>query len=78
MRCYAALTPCPQGQSPVEGDESGQKKDEQGEDKKHKENTAYAKKVVLRLAGLMGLGSTIGIVYLFGEFACCFLLSHSV
>ncbi|XP_056612632.1 mitochondrial import inner membrane translocase subunit TIM50 [Triplophysa dalaica] len=56
-----------QGQSPVEGDDSGQKKDEQGEDKKHKENTAYAKKVVLRLAGLMGLGSTVGIVYLFGS-----------
>ncbi|KAA0701937.1 Mitochondrial import inner membrane translocase subunit TIM50 [Triplophysa tibetana] len=56
-----------QGHSPVEEDDSGKKKDEQGEDKKHKENTAYAKKVVLRLAGLMGLGSTVGIVYLFGS-----------
>lgn len=73
LRCYAALTHCPQGQPPPEGDDSSQKKDEQGEDKKQKENTAYAKKMVLRLAGIMGLGSTVGIVYLFGEFACCFL-----
>uniref|UniRef100_A0A8C7YB67 Uncharacterized protein n=1 Tax=Oryzias sinensis TaxID=183150 RepID=A0A8C7YB67_9TELE len=33
------------------------------------ENTAYAKKMVLRLAGLMGLGGAVSIVYIFGE--CC-------
>ncbi|KAL0174107.1 hypothetical protein M9458_030075, partial [Cirrhinus mrigala] len=53
------------GQPPPEGDDSGHKKNEQGEDKKQKENTAYAKKMVLRLAGIMGLGSTVGIVYIF-------------
>ncbi|KAI2656117.1 Mitochondrial import inner membrane translocase subunit TIM50 [Labeo rohita] len=62
-----------QGQPPPEGDDSGHKKNEQGEDKKQKENTAYAKKMVLRLAGIMGLGSTVGIVYIFGEFVSCFL-----
>ncbi|MEQ2186411.1 Mitochondrial import inner membrane translocase subunit TIM50 [Goodea atripinnis] len=36
--------------------EPGEKDGEQAEDKKQKENTAYAKKMVLRLAGLMGLG----------------------
>uniref|UniRef100_A0A8C2GUW8 Mitochondrial import inner membrane translocase subunit TIM50 n=1 Tax=Cyprinus carpio TaxID=7962 RepID=A0A8C2GUW8_CYPCA len=55
------------GQLPPEGDDSGDKKNEQGEDKKQKENTAYAKKMVLRLAGIMGLGSTVGIVYIFGS-----------
>jgi len=63
-----------QDQPPPEGDDSAHKKDEQGEDKKQKENTAYAKKMVLRLAGIMGLGGTVGIVYIFGEFACCFLM----
>lgn len=63
-----------QEQPPPEGDDSAHKKDEQGEDKKQKENTAYAKKMVLRLAGIMGLGGTVGIVYIFGEFACCFLM----
>ncbi|XDV32452.1 hypothetical protein PO909_003257 [Leuciscus waleckii] len=56
-----------QDQPPPEGDDSARKKDEQGEDKKQKENTAYAKKMVLRLAGLMGLGGTVGIVYIFGS-----------
>ncbi|XP_063061908.1 mitochondrial import inner membrane translocase subunit TIM50 [Engraulis encrasicolus] len=37
-----------------------------GEDKDQKENTAYAKKIVVRLAGLMGLGSAVGMVYIFG------------
>lgn len=36
-------------------------------DKKQKENTAYAKKMVLRLAGLMGLGGAVSIIYIFGE-----------
>ncbi len=67
------LTHRSQGQLPPEGDDSGDKKNEQGEDKKQKENTAYAKKMVLRLAGIMGLGGAVGIVYIFGKCACCFL-----
>ncbi|XP_039987543.1 mitochondrial import inner membrane translocase subunit TIM50 [Xiphias gladius] len=54
-----------QGQPPPEGKE-GEREGEQAEDKKQKENTAYAKKMVLRLAGLMGLGGAVGIVYIFG------------
>lgn len=45
----------------------GEKEGEHTEDKKQKENTAYAKKMVLRLAGLMGIGGAAGIVYIFGE-----------
>uniref|UniRef100_A0A8B9JX58 Mitochondrial import inner membrane translocase subunit TIM50 n=1 Tax=Astyanax mexicanus TaxID=7994 RepID=A0A8B9JX58_ASTMX len=57
-----------QGQPPPEGEESSEQRgDEQGEDRKQKENTAYAKKVVLRLAGLMGLGGAVGVVYIFGS-----------
>lgn len=55
-----------QGQPPPEGGE-GEKEGEQTDDKKQKENTAYAKKIVLRLAGLMGLGGAVGMVYIFGE-----------
>ncbi|KAG9340506.1 hypothetical protein JZ751_021326, partial [Albula glossodonta] len=56
------------GQPPPEGDGNPeQKQQEQGDDKKQKENTAYAKKVVLRLAGLMGIGGAVGIVYIFGS-----------
>lgn len=55
-----------QGQPPPPGNE-GEKEGEQAEDKKQKENTAYAKKIVLRLAGIMGLGGAVSIVYLFGE-----------
>ncbi|XP_054867991.1 mitochondrial import inner membrane translocase subunit TIM50 [Amphiprion ocellaris] len=54
-----------QGQPPPEGG-TGEKDGEQTEDKKQKENTAYAKKMVLRLAGLMGVGGAVGIVYIFG------------
>ncbi|XP_042269503.1 mitochondrial import inner membrane translocase subunit TIM50 isoform X2 [Thunnus maccoyii] len=54
-----------QGQPPPEGGE-GEKDGEQAGDKKQKENTAYAKKMVLRLAGLMGLGGAVSIVYIFG------------
>lgn len=54
-----------QGQPPPPGSE-GEKEGEQAEDKKQKENTAYAKKIVLRLAGIMGLGGAVSIVYLFG------------
>jgi len=55
-----------QGQPPPEGEE-GEKEGERTEDKKQKENMAYAKKMVLRLAGLMGVGGVVGMVYLFGE-----------
>ncbi|KAM4627081.1 mitochondrial import inner membrane translocase subunit TIM50 [Polymixia lowei] len=54
-----------QGQPPPEGE--GERDGEQREDKKQKENTAYAKKMVFRLAGLMGLGGAVGIVYIFGS-----------
>ncbi|KAM9469151.1 mitochondrial import inner membrane translocase subunit TIM50 [Clarias gariepinus] len=57
-----------QGQPPPVGEEnSDQQQDDQSKDKKQKENTAYAKKVVLRLAGLMGLGGAVGVVYIFGS-----------
>ncbi|XP_053278743.1 mitochondrial import inner membrane translocase subunit TIM50, partial [Pleuronectes platessa] len=55
-----------QGQPPPEGAE-GEKEGEKKEDKKQNENTAYAKKIVLRLAGLMGIGGAVGIVYIFGS-----------
>ncbi|MCJ8740036.1 hypothetical protein PDJAM_G00054270 [Pangasius djambal] len=57
-----------QGQPPPPiGEGSSDQQDDQSEDKKQKENTAYAKKVVLRLAGLMGLGGAVGVVYIFGS-----------
>lgn len=59
---------CVQGQPTPSGGES-EKEGEQTEDKKQKENTAYAKKMVLRLAGLMGIGGAVSVVYIFGE--CC-------
>uniref|UniRef100_A0A8C7RPY2 Mitochondrial import inner membrane translocase subunit TIM50 n=1 Tax=Oncorhynchus mykiss TaxID=8022 RepID=A0A8C7RPY2_ONCMY len=58
-----------QGQPPPEGDGDSEQKQDQGEDKKQKENTAYAKKMVMRLAGLMGIGGAVGMVYVFGESA---------
>ncbi|KAK3560857.1 hypothetical protein QTP86_022619 [Hemibagrus guttatus] len=54
-------------QPPPTGEGSSEQQDDQGEGKKQKENTAYAKKVVLRLAGLMGLGGAVSVVYIFGE-----------
>ncbi|KAF7699987.1 mitochondrial import inner membrane translocase subunit TIM50 [Silurus meridionalis] len=53
-----------QGQPPPGGEGHSE---QQSEDKKQKENTAYAKKVVLRLAGLMGLGGAVGVIYIFGS-----------
>ncbi|XP_069500386.1 mitochondrial import inner membrane translocase subunit TIM50 [Ambystoma mexicanum] len=41
--------------------------DEQQKEQKQKESTAYAKKMVLRLAGLMGIGSAGAVVYVFGS-----------
>lgn len=55
-----------QGQPPPEGGEHDKER-EQTDDKKQKENTAYAKKMVLRLAGLMGVGGAVSMVYVFGE-----------
>lgn len=57
----------PQSQPPPAGERKSDQQDDQSEDKKQKENMAYAKKVVLRLAGLMGLGGAVGVVYIFGE-----------
>ncbi|XP_053253600.1 mitochondrial import inner membrane translocase subunit TIM50 isoform X2 [Podarcis raffonei] len=54
-----------QQQQSAEG-EDGKSSDEQQE-KKQKENTAYAKKMVLRIAGLMGAGSGVAIIYIFGS-----------
>uniref|UniRef100_A0A8C3T2B0 Mitochondrial import inner membrane translocase subunit TIM50 n=1 Tax=Chelydra serpentina TaxID=8475 RepID=A0A8C3T2B0_CHESE len=51
--------------SSVSEDGKGSSSDEQRE-KKQKENTAYAKKMVLRIAGLMGAGSGIAVIYIFG------------
>ncbi|XP_064830422.1 mitochondrial import inner membrane translocase subunit TIM50 isoform X1 [Oncorhynchus masou masou] len=56
-----------QGKPPPEGDGDSEQKQDQGEDKKQKENTAYAKKMVMRLAGLMGIGGAVGMVYVFGS-----------
>ncbi|XP_033934923.1 mitochondrial import inner membrane translocase subunit TIM50-like, partial [Pseudochaenichthys georgianus] len=44
----------------------GEKEGEQKQEKKQNDNTAYAKKIVLRLAALMGVGGAVGMVYLFG------------
>ncbi|XP_048358080.1 LOW QUALITY PROTEIN: mitochondrial import inner membrane translocase subunit TIM50-like [Sphaerodactylus townsendi] len=55
-----------QNQAAESGDGKSSSSDEQQE-KKQKENTAYAKKVVLRIAGLMGAGSGVAIIYLFGS-----------
>uniref|UniRef100_A0A1A7WFM5 Mitochondrial import inner membrane translocase subunit TIM50 n=1 Tax=Iconisemion striatum TaxID=60296 RepID=A0A1A7WFM5_9TELE len=54
-----------QGQPHPEGGQS-EKEGEQTDDKKQKENMAYAKKMVLRLAGLLGLGGAVSVVYIFG------------
>ncbi|XP_076832915.1 mitochondrial import inner membrane translocase subunit TIM50 [Brachyhypopomus gauderio] len=53
--------------SPVGQGGSDQKQNDQGQDTKQKENTAYAKKMVLRLAGIMGIGGAVGVVYIFGS-----------
>ncbi|XP_053176289.1 mitochondrial import inner membrane translocase subunit TIM50 [Scomber japonicus] len=56
-----------QGQPPPESGE-GEKDggEHSGENRKQKENTAYAKKMVLRLAGLMGVGGAVSLIYVFG------------
>lgn len=47
--------------------ETSKDSEEQQKEKKQKESTAYAKKMVLRLAGLMGLGGAGAVVYVFGS-----------
>ncbi|XP_078097165.1 mitochondrial import inner membrane translocase subunit TIM50-like [Mustelus asterias] len=37
------------------------------QEQKQRQNAAYAKKMVLRLAGLLGVGSAFGVVYVFGS-----------
>ncbi|XP_072835660.2 mitochondrial import inner membrane translocase subunit TIM50 [Pogona vitticeps] len=54
-----------QQQESTEGGD-GKTSDEQQE-KKQKENTAYAKKMVLRIAGFMGASSGIAVIYIFGS-----------
>ncbi|KAL2096435.1 hypothetical protein ACEWY4_008583 [Coilia grayii] len=49
-----------------EGDGDPNQRQGKRHEKEQKENTAYAKKVVIRLAGLMGLGTAVGMVYIFG------------
>ncbi|MBN3319079.1 TIM50 translocase, partial [Atractosteus spatula] len=52
------------------GDAEGpgqQGQQDRGDERKQKENTAYAKKIVLRLAGVLALGGSVGVVYLFGS-----------
>ncbi|KAM9812865.1 mitochondrial import inner membrane translocase subunit TIM50 isoform X1 [Syngnathus typhle] len=59
-----------QGQPrPAEGAEAaaGERAAAGEEKQKQKENTAYAKKMALRLAGLMGLGGAVTVVYVFGS-----------
>ncbi|XP_054855877.1 mitochondrial import inner membrane translocase subunit TIM50 [Eublepharis macularius] len=55
-----------QKQSAEGGDGKSSGSDEQQE-KKQKENTAYAKKVVLRIAGLMAASSGVAVIYIFGS-----------
>ncbi|XP_061916729.1 mitochondrial import inner membrane translocase subunit TIM50-like [Entelurus aequoreus] len=55
-----------QGQPPPEAGKAEGDGEQAGGDKKQKENTAYAKKIVFRLAGLMGLGGAVSVIYLFG------------
>ena len=52
-----------------QGEEQQQKEKEeqQKKEEKQKENTAYAKKIMVRLAGLMGVGGAVGMVYVFGK-----------
>ncbi|XP_029427172.1 mitochondrial import inner membrane translocase subunit TIM50 isoform X2 [Rhinatrema bivittatum] len=50
-----------------DSDSQGEDRKESGseEQKRQKENTAYAKKMVLRIASLMGVGGAVGVVYVF-------------
>ncbi|XP_062408353.1 mitochondrial import inner membrane translocase subunit TIM50 [Sardina pilchardus] len=48
-----------------EGDPN--QRQEKSKENKQKENTSYAKKITLRIAGLVGLGGAVGVVYIFGS-----------
>ncbi|XP_048837199.1 mitochondrial import inner membrane translocase subunit TIM50 [Brienomyrus brachyistius] len=52
----------------ADGDKNfNQNQQDQGNEKKQKEQAAYTKKILLRLAGIMGLGGTVTVVYIFGS-----------
>nr|XP_033809427.1 LOW QUALITY PROTEIN: mitochondrial import inner membrane translocase subunit TIM50 [Geotrypetes seraphini] len=57
------------GRQNQDSDSLGEDRKESGseEQKKQKENTAYAKKMVLRIAALMGVGGAVGVIYVFGS-----------
>ncbi|XP_041092155.1 mitochondrial import inner membrane translocase subunit TIM50-like [Polyodon spathula] len=66
-----------EGKPPPDSDGTGEPRDSEhgqqqggGDEKKGSQNTAYAKKMVLRLAGVLGVGTAVGVVCVFG--------SHSV
>ncbi|KAK6470668.1 mitochondrial import inner membrane translocase subunit TIM50 [Huso huso] len=66
-----------EGKPPPDSEGTGEPRDseqkqqqEGGDEKKRNDNTAYAKKMVLRLAGVLGVGTAVGMVCIFG--------SHSV
>uniref|UniRef100_A0A8C8RKT7 Mitochondrial import inner membrane translocase subunit TIM50 n=1 Tax=Pelusios castaneus TaxID=367368 RepID=A0A8C8RKT7_9SAUR len=54
-------------QQSAKGEDGKDSSSEEQQEKKQKENTAYAKKIVLRIAGLMGAGSGIAVIYIFGS-----------
>ncbi|XP_041090492.1 mitochondrial import inner membrane translocase subunit TIM50-like [Polyodon spathula] len=63
-----------EGKPPSDSDGTGEPQDSEqrhqqggGDQKKQNENTAYAKKMVLRLAGVLGVGTAVGMVYIFGS-----------
>ncbi|XP_053124138.1 mitochondrial import inner membrane translocase subunit TIM50 [Hemicordylus capensis] len=56
-----------QRQQSAEGGEGKSSGSDEQQEKKRKENTAYAKKMVLRIAGLMGASSGIAVIYIFGS-----------
>ncbi|XP_023667958.1 mitochondrial import inner membrane translocase subunit TIM50 [Paramormyrops kingsleyae] len=55
------------GQPLKEADGNRDYNQDQGNEKKQKEQAAYTKKILLRLAGIMGLGGTMTVVYIFGS-----------
>uniref|UniRef100_A0A3B3RTD6 Mitochondrial import inner membrane translocase subunit TIM50 n=1 Tax=Paramormyrops kingsleyae TaxID=1676925 RepID=A0A3B3RTD6_9TELE len=57
-----------QGQPLKEADGNRDYNQDQGNEKKQKEQAAYTKKILLRLAGIMGLGGTMTVVYIFGTY----------
>ena len=64
--CVCVCAPQLGGEEP--GQEQEKEEEQRRKEEKQKENTAYAKKILVRLAGLMGVGGAVGVVYVFGEF----------